>query len=179
MRRFRFSSRLVSGAPSVALRGLWLSLLMFSVACRDDTPTIRPPVEPTVDLRAQLELAPLALSQGMGTEVTIRVLPSNDAKPVASFTAQVRYDDTRWQFIDHADPGAAALVVNAGTPGLIRVAGMQGDGFVDGALTSLRFRTLADGPPKEPVLTFTELHATDNANLARVTIGSPVAFGGR
>ncbi len=179
MRHFHCDSRQVSALPSVVSRGLWLALLVLPVACRDDAPTIRPSVELTADLRAQLELSPLTLSEGMGTEVTVRVLPGGDAQPVASFTAQVRYDDTQWLYIDHADAATAMVVVNPGTPGLIRVAGVHGDGFRDGGLVALRFRNIGEGTPRDPVLTFTELHATDNADLARVTIGAPVTIGRR
>lgn len=158
--------------------GLLLPMIVLA-ACRDDTPTIRPPVELSADLRAQLEIAPLELSEGRGTEVTIRVLPGGGVEPVASFTAQVRYDVSQWEFMDNDDGGNAMLAVNPSTPGLIRLAGTHISGFTDGTLARLRFKAKGEGTATDPVLTFTELHATDGEDLRRVTIGVPLLVAGR
>jgi hypothetical protein len=147
---------IMSILPRRALLGPLVALATFA-ACTEPRAAVPAATTPAPTLEARLQLSDSLPSVGAELVVFVRA-SGGSAVRVGSFTSRVAYDATGLEYLGDTTLTAGATRVTNPTPGLVRSAGFDVNGFADGTLAAYRFRVVKPAAVATLRLTMDELH---------------------
>src|SRR5262249_8343359 len=134
-----------------------LVLAVVVAACTEPRSTPRPAATPAAALEAHLELS--SSTPRAGDSLTVRVRLNGAASSrIASCTGRLTYDSTSLRYVADGPIADGATRVSNPTPGLIRSAAVNANGFADGLLVEYRFVVLNPAGIQRLTLGVDELH---------------------
>lgn len=156
------------------MRRVLFSLSALLIAGCDRDP-VRPQAAPVMEPQTVAFLMMSDTLAAPGDEVAV-IARARALQPIGSFTARLRFDASRLDFVG-ADPAGGMRAVNEREPGVLVVAGADPSGFTDDQLFVVRFRVLGGVPATGLRLEIAELVGTDFASLlpsltVRGTVGA-------
>jgi hypothetical protein len=135
-------------------------------ACSEVEPGERPNVaNARRGVEAELVVSDIAPKPGSDVVLLLRMRLGADVSPIASFTARVAYDTTRLRLLGEAPLDQAATRMINPAAGEARVAGIAANGFTDGQLVALQFKTLQHNGLATLQVAFDELHGLDGRSF--------------